>query len=116
MVTQRWDTTRISRNTNMYAFGVKNRGGTQGLVFFPTTAEEFLVWDGIMCRNINTNIAASWMMNQLNTFDCKIMESMHFRRWLNIKACLKQKNFEQKRRKQMKDMIQHRSTAWYGMS
>jgi hypothetical protein len=57
------------RNTNMYAFGVKNRGGTRGHVFCPTVAEELLVWDGIVCRNINTNIADSWMMNQPNTFD-----------------------------------------------
>ncbi len=49
----------IARNTNMYAFGVKNRGGTCGHVFCPTTAEELLVWDGIVCRNINTNIAES---------------------------------------------------------
>jgi hypothetical protein len=28
------------RNTNMYAFGVKNRGRTSGNVFLPTTAEE----------------------------------------------------------------------------
>jgi hypothetical protein len=59
----------VARNTNMYAFGVKNRGGTRGHVFHPTTAEELLVWDGILCRNINTNIAESRMMNQSNTFD-----------------------------------------------
>ncbi len=49
----------VAMNTNMYAFGVKNRGGTRGHVFRPTTAEELLVWDGIVCRNINTNIAES---------------------------------------------------------
>jgi hypothetical protein len=59
----------VARNTNMYAFGVKNRGVTCRHVFCPTTAEELLVWDGIVCRNINTNIAESWMMNQSNTFD-----------------------------------------------
>ncbi len=59
----------VARNTNMYAFGPKNRGGTRGHVFHPTTAEELLVWDGIVCQNINTNIAESWMMNQSNTFD-----------------------------------------------
>jgi hypothetical protein len=53
----------------MYAFGVKNRGGTCGHVFCPTTAEELIVWDGIVCRNINTNIAESWIMNQSNMFD-----------------------------------------------
>jgi hypothetical protein len=30
----------VARNTNMYEFGVKNRGGTRGHVFCPTTAEE----------------------------------------------------------------------------
>jgi hypothetical protein len=60
----------VARNTNMYAFGVKNRGGTCGHVFCTTTA---VVWDGILCCNINTNIAESWMMNQSNTFDQEIM-------------------------------------------
>jgi hypothetical protein len=53
----------VARITNMYAFGVKNRGGTRGHVFRSTTAEELFVWDGIVCCNINTNIAESWMMN-----------------------------------------------------
>ncbi len=52
-----------------YAFGVKNRGGTRGHDFCPTTAEELLVWDGVVCHSINTNIAESWMMNQSNMFD-----------------------------------------------
>jgi hypothetical protein len=59
----------VARNTNMYEFGVENRGGTRGHVFRPATAEELLVWDGIVCLNINTNIAESLMMNQSNTFD-----------------------------------------------
>ncbi len=59
----------LARNTNLYAFGPKNRGGKCGHVFHPTTAEELLVWDGIVCQNINTNIAESCMMNQSNTFD-----------------------------------------------
>jgi hypothetical protein len=59
----------VAWNTNMYAFEVKNRGGTHGHVLHPTNAEELLVWDGIVCRNINTNIAESWMMNQSDTFD-----------------------------------------------
>ncbi len=54
----------VARNTNIYAFGPKNRGGTHGHVLRPTTAEELLVWDGIVCRNINTNIAESWMMTR----------------------------------------------------
>jgi hypothetical protein len=80
----------VARNKNMYSFGVKNRGGTCGHAFCPTSAEELLVWDGIVCPNINTNIAESWMLNQSNMFDQKIMEAMHFRRWIDIKACIKQ--------------------------
>jgi hypothetical protein len=59
----------VARKTIMYAFGVNNRGGTRGHVFHPTTAEELLVWDGIVCCIINTNIAESWMMNQSNMLD-----------------------------------------------
>ena len=102
---------KVARNTNLYAFGPKNRRGTRGHVFRPTTAEELLVWDGIVCQNLNTNISECWMMNQPNTFDQEIMDAMHFRRWLDIKACLKQNAFWEEKRKQMKDMIQHRSTA-----
>ncbi len=89
----------VARNTNLYAFGPKIRGGTRGHVFRPTTAEELLVWDGIVCRNINTNIAESWMMNQSNTFDREIMEAMHFRKWLDINACLKQNEFWTEKKK-----------------
>ncbi len=89
----------VARNTNMYAFGPKNRGGTCGHVFRPTTAEELLVWDGIVCRNINTNIAECWMMNQSSTFDQEIMEAMHFRKWLDIEACLKQNAFWEEKKK-----------------
>jgi hypothetical protein len=32
----------VVRNTNMYAFGVKNRGGTRCHVVLPTTAESYL--------------------------------------------------------------------------
>ncbi len=46
----------VARNTNIYAFGPTNRGGTRGHVFRPTTAEELLVWDGIVCQNLNTNL------------------------------------------------------------
>ena len=33
----------VVKNTNMYAFGKKNRGGTRGHLFRPTNAEELLV-------------------------------------------------------------------------
>ncbi len=104
----------VARNTNMYAFGVKIRGGTHGHVYHPTTAEELLVWDGIVCRNMNTNIAESWMMNQSNMFDQDIMEVMHFRRWLDIKACLKQNEFwtEKKKTDEGYDPTQKYRLVW----
>jgi hypothetical protein len=104
----------VTRNTNMYAFGVKNRGGKNGHVFHPTTAEELLVWNGIVCHNINTSIAESWVMNQSNTFDQEIMEAMHFRRWLNIKACLKQNVFwtEKKNTEEGDDPMQKHRLVW----
>jgi hypothetical protein len=77
----------------MYAFGNKNRGGTRGHLFRPTNAEDLLVWDGIVCRNLNINIAESWMMTQSNTFDQEIAEAMHLRHWLDIKGCLKQNEY-----------------------
>jgi len=84
---------KVATNTNMYAYGVKKKGGTRGHLFQPTDSQELLVWDGIVCRNLNNNIAESWMMNQSNTFDQEISEAMHFRRWIDIKACLKQNEF-----------------------
>jgi hypothetical protein len=39
------------------------------------------------------------MMNQSNTFDQEIMEAMHFIRWLDIKACLKQNEFWTEKKK-----------------
>ncbi len=59
----------VAKNTNTYAFGVKNRGGTIGHFFWPTNAKELLVWEGIVYHNLNTNIAELWMMNQSNTLD-----------------------------------------------
>ncbi len=98
----------------MYAFGVKNRGGTRGHVFRPTTAEELLVWDGIVCCNANTNIADSWMMNQSNTFDWEIMEAMHFGRWLDIKAGPKQNEswIEKKKTDEGCDPTQKHRLVW----
>jgi hypothetical protein len=52
-----------------------------------------------VCCNINTNIAESWMMNQSIMFDQEIMEVMHSRRWLDIKACLKQNEFWTEKKK-----------------
>jgi hypothetical protein len=59
----------VAKHTNMYTFGMKNRGGTREHIFCPTNAEELLIWDGIVCQNLNSNIAESWMMTQSNMFD-----------------------------------------------
>jgi len=83
----------VATHTNVYAMGAKNRGGTRGHVFRPTNAEELLVWDGIVTRNLADNVAESWMASQSNTYDREIDEAMHYRRWLDIKACMKLCNF-----------------------
>jgi hypothetical protein len=53
----------VARNTNMYAFGVKNRGGIRGHIFHPTNAEESWLgipifgsdfWDPHRKRNYNS--------------------------------------------------------------
>jgi hypothetical protein len=85
----------VVQSTNLYAVGLKNCGGTRGHQHCNCTAVELLVWDGIVKCN---SIAESWMMNQSNTYDREIAEVMHFRRWLDIKVCLKQNGyFKQKR-------------------
>ncbi len=93
---------------------MKNRGGTHGHFFCPTTAKELLVWDGIVCCNINTNIAESLMINQSNSFDQELMEAMHFRRWLDIKKCLKQDEFwtEKKKTEEGYDPMQKYRLVW----
>ena len=67
-----------------------------------------------MCRNLNNNIAESWMMNQSNTFDREISEAMHYRRWIDIKACLKQNEFwtEKKRGEEGYDPTQKYRLVW----
>jgi hypothetical protein len=57
-----------------------------------TNAEELLVWDGIVTRNLADNVAESWMASQSNTYDREIDEA-NYRRWLDIKACMKLCNF-----------------------
>jgi hypothetical protein len=90
----------VARNTNMYSFGVKNRGGTCRQVFRPTTAEELLVWDGIVCCNINTNIAELWTRLIVRLWRQCISEDG----W-TLKRALSRMSFGQKRREQTKDMI-----------
>jgi hypothetical protein len=51
------------------------------------------------------------MMNQSNMFDQEIMEAMHSEDGWTLNHALSGMHFGKKRRKQMKDMIQHRSTT-----
>ena len=104
----------VARNTNLYAIGVKDRGGTRGHSFRPVISEELLVWDGIVARNISDNIAESWMMSQSNTFDRNISDAMHYRRWIDIKGCLKQNEYfsEKKRTDAEYDPTQKYRLVW----
>ncbi len=58
------------------------------------------------------------MMNQSNTFGREIMEAMHFRRWLDIKACLKQNEFlaEKNRTDKGYDPTQKYYLVWDAMT
>ena len=83
-------------------------------MFRPMNAEERLIWDGIVCKNLNNNIAKSWMISQSNTFDREVAEAMHFRRWLDIKACLKLNEYftEKKRGDDGYDPTQKYQLVW----
>jgi hypothetical protein len=104
----------VARNSNFYTIGLKNRGETRGHVFCPTNAEELFIWNGIVCRNLNNNIAESWMMSQSNTLDGGVADTMHFRHWLNIKACLKLNEYftEKKRGDDGYDPTQKYPLVW----
>ena len=100
--------------TNLYAIIKKDRGGTRGHNFSACTAEELVVWDGVVCRNQSTNIAESWMTDQTNTYDRSIAEAMNYRRWLDIKSCLKLNNCmtETKRGTENYDPTQKYRLVW----
>ncbi len=67
-----------------------------------------------MCRNLNNNIAESWVMTLSNTFDQEIAEVMHFRCWLDIKDCLKQNEYftGKKRGDERYDPMQKYRLVW----
>jgi hypothetical protein len=80
----------VANCSNEYALGLKRRSGTYGHKFSPVNAEELVIWDGIVIRNMSDNIADCWLRDQSNTYDRDIDESMNFRRWLDIKSVMKQ--------------------------
>ena len=89
----------VANNTNQYAYGFKQRGGTRGHSFFPVVAEELVIWDGIVIRNLSDNIGDCWLKNQSNTYDREVAESMRFRRWIDIKTCMKQNVYFQEKKR-----------------
>ena len=84
-------------------------------MFHPTNAEELLIWDGIVCRNLNNNIAESWMMSKSNTFVQEVAEAMYFWHWLDIKACMKLNEYFAEKKEVRMGMIQLKSVDLCGM-
>jgi hypothetical protein len=70
-------------------------GGMRGHTFAPASAEELVIWDGIVIRNLSDNIGDCWLKKQSNTYDREISKEMRFRRWIDIKTCMKQNVFHQ---------------------
>ena len=79
----------IADFSNVYAMGIKRRGGTRGHMFRPTNAEEQVNWDGVVARNLNKRLDDSWITSQTNRYDPLIDETMGPRRWLDLKNCMK---------------------------
>ena len=52
-----------------------------------------------MIRNLSDNIGDCWLKNQSNTYDREVAESMRFRRWIDIKTCMKQNVYFQEKKR-----------------
>ena len=78
-----------SQFTNSYAIDVKQRNGIYNNIFPHTHPEEQVNWDGIVARNVNDYIGDCYVKENQNTYDSVIADTMYFRRWLDIKSCLK---------------------------
>ena len=81
--------TDVSDYSTMYAYGHKKLGPNYGHKFLPASAEELLNWDGMVTRNINSNIGSCWNSEQSHQYCELIADTMSFRRWLDIKAVMK---------------------------
>ena len=88
----------VANCTNESASGYKRRSGMYGNKFSPVNAEELVVWDGIVIRNLSDNIADCWLKNQSNTYDRDIDEAMQFCWWLDIKSVMKQNVYHKEKR------------------
>ena len=90
--------TTVSSSSNLYAYNKKGWGSDYGSSYLPCTAEELVVWDGIVIRNKST-VGNCWDLSSENAYDPIVDKSMSFRRWLDIKAVMKQNVwYEEKKR------------------
>ncbi len=81
--------TTVSSSSNLYSYNKKGLVSDCGKSFLPYTAEELVVLDGISICNKST-IGNCWDSSSENTYDPVVDELMSFRRWLDIKAVMKQ--------------------------
>ena len=81
---------KVAQCTNVYAQGVRNMSGTRSNNFANTNAEELVRWDGIVNRNRGKAMGECWMKNAPGKYDEVVDACMTYRRWLDIKSCLKQ--------------------------
>ena len=82
--------TVVSCSTNSYAIDKKGWGGDYRHTWRNVTAQEMVIWDGIIALNINSNPGKSWMPSKENRYNPIINDTMSCRHFLNIKACYKQ--------------------------
>ena len=50
-------------------------------------------------QNLSDNTGDCWLKNQSNTYDREVAESMRFRRWIDIKTCMKQNVYFQEKKR-----------------
>ena len=78
-----------SRFTNLYAIDVKQRDGLYSNNFTNTNPEELVNFDGAVARSVNRYMGDCYAKEKENTYDPVIAENMHYRRFVDIKSCMK---------------------------
>ena len=73
--------------------------GVYGNNFAHTDPEECVNWDGIVMRNGNDFIGDCYVKENRKTYDFIIADTIHYRRFVNIKSCLKLCDHTQKNEK-----------------
>ena len=91
--------TEVAGDTNSYAFGYKKCSEDYGHRFKPCSAEELVNWDGIVTRNLNSNVGSSWRTEHSNQYDEIIATTMSLRRWLDIKRVMKICDYTQEKKR-----------------